>query len=208
MTLKTIPLPSRSHPISTLHPVIPGSCLEGNLADKLLHVAPCNLTIKNQRFALYASPSALDAYAYAMNPEHENPITYCITANCTIISPTKVACEPGVQLGLAPCDFAWSVAAPLTTLFCVTPVTDARHQCPLAIGSKLCLLHILTSAHSDDSSHSSGQDRHSLVCPTRGRSGQRVSASRLMVERFGCSTLGTLPNIQRQGLQRTIALHA
>eukprot|EP00729_Bicosta_minor_P012330 gene12330-1403_t len=76
-----------------------GSCLEGNLADKLLHVAPCNLTIKNQRFALYASPSALDAYAYAMNPEHENPITYCITANCTIISPTKVACEPGMQLG-------------------------------------------------------------------------------------------------------------
>lgn len=42
-----------------------------------------------------------------MNPEKENKITYCITANCTIINSTDVLCSKGTRLSLAPCDLNW-----------------------------------------------------------------------------------------------------
>lgn len=42
-----------------------------------------------------------------MNPEKENKITYCITANCTIINSTDVLCSAGTRLSLAPCDLNW-----------------------------------------------------------------------------------------------------
>ena len=91
----------------------PGSCLNGNLDDKLMHTMPCNLSVHVQRFAqLGANAPGIGGYMLAMNPEHENKVTYCITANCTVVNATSVLCHQGARVGLAPCVFSW----PGTTL--------------------------------------------------------------------------------------------
>ena len=85
-----------------------GTCLIGNLTDKLMYTVPCNASTKDQRFAETAVLSkAAGGIMLAMNPEHENKITYCITANCTIINMTAVDCAQGARIGLAPCDTNW-----------------------------------------------------------------------------------------------------
>ena len=81
-----------------------GLCLEGNLTDLLMHTARCNISIRNQRFATFSVPGPVaGGYLLAMNPEHENKITYCITGNCTIINATAIDCAPAARIGLAPC---------------------------------------------------------------------------------------------------------
>ena len=87
----------------------PGSCLNGSIEDKLMHTFQCNLTNRAQRFAeLGANAEGVGGFMLAMNPEHENKVTYCITANCTIINATKLECAKGARVGLAPCAFSWA----------------------------------------------------------------------------------------------------
>ena len=86
-----------------------GSCLNGGLDDKLMHTMPCNLSVREQRFAqLGANAPMVGGYMLAMNPEHENKVTYCVTANCTVVNATLVACEAGARVALAPCVFSWA----------------------------------------------------------------------------------------------------
>ena len=81
-----------------------GLCLEGNLTDLLMHTARCNISVRNQRFATFNVPGPVaGGVLLAMNPEHENKITYCITGNCTIINATAIDCTPRARIGLAPC---------------------------------------------------------------------------------------------------------